>query len=50
MYVTLKERLYSYIGTHIHLGMIELHAYFLFSFVFLFFSLSNGKTSPIVPP
>lgn len=30
MDVTLKERLYSYIGTHIHLGMIELHADFFF--------------------
>lgn len=37
MNVTLKERLYKH--THIHLGMIELHADFLFSFVFLFFFL-----------
>lgn len=32
--VTLKERLYSYLvhtHTHIHLGMIELHADFFFS-------------------
>lgn len=34
MNVTAKERLYSYIGTHIHLGMIELHADFLFFFLF----------------
>lgn len=30
MNVTLKERLYSYIGTYIHLDMIELHADFFF--------------------
>lgn len=44
MNVTLKERLYSYISTHIYLGMIELHA------DFLFFFFSNGKTSTIIPP
>lgn len=35
MNVTVKERLYTH--THIHLGMIELHADFLFFFFFFFF-------------
>lgn len=48
MNVTLKERLYSYIRTHIHL----LHADFLFFFffIFLFFPFQMASQVQSYPP
>lgn len=47
MNVTLKERLYKH--THIHLGMIELHAdFFFFSFFLLFKWQDKYDHTPLI--
>lgn len=51
MNVTVKERLYGlYTHTHIHLGMIELHADFFlfFSFFFLFKWQDKSDHNPFI--